>query len=264
MGTLPWTDQDRAVGCPRWEQDLVQPGPTSPWLCSPLGPCPLAAGSQGEVWRGHALQRPWEGLWPEPPGPAAHACPRLWPGSRSWEQRRLVAGAGSLPFLQEGPGAGQGARVRIRPPASTCRGVARGWRDRLRMPPVPRCCHRQPQDTGTPRTPLSMGTQGSVLHLPLQRQSTGAGVAGGSPGGDPSRVPIPAMSPSPVSPFPPSAMAPWPPPAMSPFLSFTMSQAPRRELSWAQGWWGQDWPWQGHPKLPLAAVAPGTEPWQAP
>lgn len=117
--------------------------------------------------QGTAVAGDRDGRWPKPPflvAPSptlARGGPRLWPGNGSREQRRLVAGAGSLPFLQEGPGAGQGARVlgcgdparprQIRPPASTCRqpvGAGEGVARVAELQPVPCCRHCQLQSPG--------------------------------------------------------------------------------------------------------------------
>lgn len=220
-----------------------------------LGQCPLPWGSGGARLcssGGRAGAGAGAGPWPEPPAPLPTPGPAL-AANRSREQRRLVAGAGSLPFLQEGPGAGQGARVRIWPLTSTCRGggegvaTAAGDATGPSLLPLPAMGHGDPRDTpGHGNTGLCPppAISGAVLGLELPTWGL-------------TRVPIPAMSPSPV---PHSHTVPWPHghllhcPHSCPLQC---PQVPGWELSWAQRWWGQDWPsfpWQFPQKRALAGT----------
>lgn len=194
--------------------------------------------------------RPWDGdgdgMWPEPPCLAAQSptpAPWLWPGNGSREQRRLVAGAGSLPFLQERPRARQGAQERgsggparprrIRPPASTCRQPAGAGKrvasvaEQLGLLPVPRCRRHQPrhsaagpevpQDTPAPR-------HGDAGFWPLpaapERGRTGQSQSWGGWRAPRERTSL--LQP----PAPTPAMSPRTASAVSPFLSLAVFPSP--------------------------------------
>lgn len=175
LGFPPRTDQDMAVGRPWREQDLVQPGPASPGCAAPWGRVPLPWGSGGaRLCSGPGrLQRRGRG-WSPPAPPPTPA-----PGSGCKRQRGTKAACGghrvsALPAGRprgrtRGPCPGLGARQHVL--GGWRGGGESGWG-----------CHRSlaaaiasHSTRGTPRTPLGVGTQGSGLHLPLQRQYWGWG-----------------------------------------------------------------------------------------
>lgn len=250
--TWPWGSPMEGVGfgaAGTCKPTSMQPPGDEPGPCQCVSQVPRL-GARGGPRFTLAPGRPWDGnghgMWPEPPclaAPSPTPAPWLWPGNGSREQRRLVAGAGSLPFLQERPRARQGAQERgsggparprrIRPPASTCRqptGAGKRVASVAEQPgplPVPRCRHHQPrhsaagpevpQDTPAPR-------HGDVgfwsLRAAPERGRTGQSQSWGgwrAPRERPSLLQPPAPTP---------AMSPCAASAVSLFLSLAMFPSP--------------------------------------
>lgn len=150
------TQEPAAVHCP-WGSVPCRGALEAPGFAAAVGGLGLGLG----LGRGRSPQ-------PRCPRPA-----RLWLQTGAGNKGGLWRAPGLCPSCRKAPGPDKGPVSGSGRSPARAGGVARGWRQRLGMPPVPRCCHCQPWDMGTPGTPLGTGTQGSALHLPLQGQYWG-------------------------------------------------------------------------------------------
>lgn len=266
----------------------MQLGPAGPPACSPPGdePGPCQCVSQvprlGARGSGHDLR------WP--PGGrgtgTGMGCGRSHPASRHSRPRRLpgfgremAAGnkgglwrvPGLCPSCRKDPGPGKGPKSAAagalpglagsgrRPArAGSPLGLASGWRA---WPSSWGCCRSlaaaaislgtQLRDPRSPRTPQppGTGTRGSGLCLQLQSGAgqgrARAGGAGGLPGREPRSCSL----------LRPPLRCPHAQPLQCPCsypLQCSQARVQRRPRVVVGVAGGRGWPWQGHPKLPLA------------